>query len=175
MLRNEGGHRWPRIPEHIVTGSFGANHGARRLRIGQKLSHLARRHAAVERVGRRYRADQDQHDQTHAFLTVVGAMEEAHQGAGQNQDAADPPRRRLIALRLTEQFFVADDEFDGQQKDPSEHKTEDRREQKCLADRDRLVPIDARCAVASPQQGIGDADADHRSDQRMRTRGRKPE
>ena len=109
MLRNEGGHRRPRITEHIVTGSFGANHCARRLRIGQKLSHLARRHAAVERLGGRHRADKDQHDEAHAFLTVVRPVEEAHQRAGQNQDAANPQRWRLIALRLAKQVFVSDE------------------------------------------------------------------
>ena len=57
-------------------------------------------HGAIERIGRRHGADQDQHDESHAFLAVVAAMKETHAGAGQDQQAANPERRRLVALRL---------------------------------------------------------------------------
>ena len=58
------------------------------------------RHRAVERVGGRHHADQDQHDQPHAFLAVVRAVREADARARQDQDAANPQRRRRGALRL---------------------------------------------------------------------------
>ena len=35
-------------------------------------------------------ADQDQHDEPHAFLTVVRAMREANAGTRQHQQAANP-------------------------------------------------------------------------------------
>jgi hypothetical protein len=39
---------------------------------------------AIEGIGCRHGTDQDQHDQPHALLAVIGAVEEAHQRAGQN-------------------------------------------------------------------------------------------
>jgi hypothetical protein len=53
----------------------------------------------VERVGGGHGADQDEHDQAHAFLSVVGAVEEADAGAGEDEQAADVERRRLGYLR----------------------------------------------------------------------------
>ena len=65
--------------------------------------HAVGRGREVERVGRRHDADQDQHDQAHALLAVVRAVGEAHAGAGQDQQAADPERRRRLAFgRLVE-------------------------------------------------------------------------
>ena len=52
----------------------------------------------VERVGGGDGADQDQHDQPHALLPVVGAVEEADAGAGEHHQRANGPRRRLIVL-----------------------------------------------------------------------------
>src|SRR6516164_1136227 len=42
-------------------------------------------------------AAHDEHDQTHALLAVVGAVRKGYAGACEDQDAPDPPRRRLIA------------------------------------------------------------------------------
>ena len=52
----------------------------------------------VESVGGGNGADENQHDQAHAFLSVVRAVEEADAGAGENQQAADVERRRLGAF-----------------------------------------------------------------------------
>ena len=73
---------------------------------------LAFRQGAVERVGRRHGADQDQHDQAHALLAVVRAVGEAHAGAGQDQHAADPDRRRLVALGRGIQRGVLDHQLE---------------------------------------------------------------
>ena len=48
---------------------------------------VAVRHGAVQRIGRRHDADQDQHDQAHALLAVVRAVREADAGAGEDQQA----------------------------------------------------------------------------------------
>ena len=57
----------------------------------------------VERVGGGNGADEDEHDQAHALLSVVGAVEEADAGAGEHQQRADGPRWRLLVLgRLVE-------------------------------------------------------------------------
>ena len=58
----------------------------------------AGRDGAVEGVGGRNGAYEDEHDEAHALLTVVRAVREAHAGAGEHQQAADPERRRLVAL-----------------------------------------------------------------------------
>ena len=52
--------------------------------------------AQIHRERDRQNADQDQHDQSHALLAVVGAMREADAGAGPDQQQANPQRRRLI-------------------------------------------------------------------------------
>ena len=57
------------------------------------------RHGMIQRVGRRDRADENQHDQPHALLPVVRAVREADAGASQNQQGSNPERRRLGALR----------------------------------------------------------------------------
>jgi hypothetical protein len=41
----------------------------------------------VERVGGGDGADEDEHDEAHALLAVVGAVEEADAGAGEDQQA----------------------------------------------------------------------------------------
>ena len=64
-----------------------------------KALHLRRAHRMVQRIRRRHRADQDQHDQPHALLPVVRSVKEAHARAGQHHQRANRPRRRLIAFR----------------------------------------------------------------------------
>ena len=87
-----------------------------------------------------------------------------------DERAADPPRRRLIALRRLIERRIADDELQRQEQQGSGDKAEQRREQQRVADLGRLGPIDAGGAVLSVHQRIGDADADDRADQRMRAR-----
>ena len=44
----------------------------------------------VERIGGGHRANQDEHDEAHAFLAVIGAVGEADAGASQDQQRANP-------------------------------------------------------------------------------------
>ena len=86
-----------------------ADHGARRhifverigrlLRDGHELRRLLRRDGMVQGVGRGHGADEDQHDQAHALLPVVGAVRETDARAGKDQQSANPGRRRSVAFR----------------------------------------------------------------------------
>src|SRR3974390_3422301 len=80
-------------------GSEGGLHEGRGLRIF---------HRAVERVGRRRRADKDEHDEAHAFLAIIVAMREGHARAGEDQKSADPPRWRRVGLGLLIELRQAD-------------------------------------------------------------------
>ena len=65
------------------------------LRLGgdrDKLVDILLVHGPIQRVSRGHRADQDQHDEAHAFLPVIRAVREAHAGAGQYQQSPDPGR-----------------------------------------------------------------------------------
>jgi len=136
---------------------------------------LALRHGAVEGICRRHGADQNQHDQAHALLAVIGAVEKAHQRAGDDENAADPPWRGLIALGLGIQGGIADHELQREQQNCRDQKAEQRREQQRVGDFRRLLPIHPGGAVATSQQRVGNADPDDRADQGVRTRGRKPQ
>ncbi len=46
-----------------------------------ELLYLALGQSAVERIGGRHGADEDEHDQAHALLAIIRPMEEADQGA----------------------------------------------------------------------------------------------
>ena len=85
----------PRIAKPAPCASMILRGGVRRLR---ELGGMAFRQRAVQRIGGRRDADEDQHDEAHALLAVVGAVEERHAGAGEDQQAADPQRRRRGAL-----------------------------------------------------------------------------
>ena len=76
-------------------------------------------------------------------------------------------RRRLVELRRP------DDRLHHEQQQRGQDEAEERREQQRFADLRHLVPVDARGAVLAAHQRVGDADADDRADQRMRTRGRQ--
>ena len=73
------------------------------------------RHGTVERVGHRHGADEDQHDEAHALLAVVRAVGEGHPAAGEDQQAADPPRRRGVALGLLVERGVLDQCLEDQE------------------------------------------------------------
>ncbi len=65
--------------------------------------HLSLVHGAVQRVRRRHRADENQHDEAHALLPVVGAVRKTHSGAGQHQQCANQQGRRRVAFGFPEQ------------------------------------------------------------------------
>jgi hypothetical protein len=73
-------------------------------------------------------ADENQHDQAHAFLSIVGAVEEAYQRAGEDKDPANPPWRGMIAYRFGIQRGNADDGLEEQQQGSSKSKAEQRRQ-----------------------------------------------
>ncbi len=49
----------------------------RDIRDSDELSHLVRRHGAIQGVSERHGADEDQHDESHALLPIVRAVCEA--------------------------------------------------------------------------------------------------
>ena len=69
----------------------------------------------VQRISGGHGSDQYEHDQSHAFLSVVGTVEEAHAGAGENEQAADIERRRFIAFWGAVKFFIFDERLCQQQ------------------------------------------------------------
>ncbi|MNO98893.1 hypothetical protein D3C76_906520 [compost metagenome] len=135
---------------------------------GGKLQRLIRGHGAVQRIGHRQGPDQNQHDQPHAFLTVIGAVGEGHAGAGQDQQAANPPRRRNIALGLLVQRAILDEGSQGQEQQCGAAEADQWREQQGVTDLGRLRPVHTAGAVAPVHQGIGYADSDDRADQGVR-------
>ncbi len=143
------------------------------MRRGDKLRGAGFARRAIQRIGRRHDADQDQHDEAHALLAVVGAVKERHQRAGEDQEAADPPGRRGVRLRRLIEFGRPDHGLHDQQKQRGEDEAEHRRHQQRLADFRHLVPVNAGSAVLSANERVGDADANDRSDQRMRARRRQ--
>ena len=116
------GHRRARIADDAVPGALGGNHRRGGGRGLLELRHLRFRQRAVQRISRRHGADQDQHDQAHALLTVVRTVREADTGAGQDQEAANPQRRRLVAFRRGVQRRIADDHLQQQQQNCSADK-----------------------------------------------------
>jgi hypothetical protein len=94
MAGDVGGDGRARIAEDAVPCRLLLDDGARRLRSRDEPLHLALRQRAIERIGGRHRADQDQHDQPMPFcpslepwkkLTSVQVrmrMPRIHQGGG---------------------------------------------------------------------------------------------
>ena len=78
------------------------------VRRGNELLHISRCNGVVQCIGRGHGADQDQHDQSHTLLSVVGTVEEADAGAGEHQQCANGPRRRCVALRRLVESGVLD-------------------------------------------------------------------
>ena len=102
-------------------------------------------------------------------------MREADAGAGQDQDAADPPGRRLVALGRFVERGIAHQELEREQQERGEDEADQRRQQQRVADLGGLAPVDARGAVHAARQRIGDADADDRADQGVRAGGGQAE
>ena len=152
-------------------------HGGARIaeHIGLEGRHRARRQRLVEGVGRRHGADQDQHNEAHALLPVIRAMGKADPGTGQDQQAADPQRRRRPSLGRLVQRRIADQQLRQQKEACRQDEPDQRREQQRFDDVERLAPVDAAGAVLPGQQLIHQPDADDRTDQRVRARIRYAE
>jgi hypothetical protein len=76
---------------------------------GDKALHLRRADGVVEGIGRGNGADEDEHDEAHALLAVVGTVEEADAGAGEHHEGANGPRRRLLSFGRLIEGGVADE------------------------------------------------------------------
>ena len=127
------------------------------------------RHGAVERVGRRHRADQDQHDEAHALLAVVGAVGEADARCRSGSGCRGSTRAAAGCLRaLRRAPGCAPTNLQHQQQAARPDEADQRRQQQRVADLGGLRPVDAAGAVAAVHQRVGDADADDRADQRVR-------
>ena len=92
------GHRGTRIADDAVAGALRGDDLGGRFRRLVEFRNLRFRQGAVQRISGGHGADQDQHDKTHALLTVVGTVREADAGAGGNQKTANPERRSLVAF-----------------------------------------------------------------------------
>jgi hypothetical protein len=72
----------------------------------------------VERVGGGDGADEDEHDQSHALLPVIGAVRKADAGAGKDQQGANGPRWRRVAFgRSKEHIGILDHDSGAQGKE----------------------------------------------------------
>src|SRR5580698_7671613 len=97
----------------------------------------------VERVGGGNGADQDQHDQAHAFLSIVRAVEKADAGAGEDEQAAYVERWRGFAFGSGVEFGIFDEGFGEQEQERGATEANDGREQQGFADVGGLSPVDA--------------------------------
>ena len=100
-----------RIADHRIGGNVMVEDVGRLLRDGDEVLRLLGGDGVVQRVRGGDRADQDQHDQPHALLSVVRAVRKADAGAGENQQRANPEWRRLGALREPRIVPVLEDQL----------------------------------------------------------------
>ena len=69
----------------------------------------------VEGVGGGDGADEDEHDEAHALLAVVGAVEEADAGAGEDEQGADVEGRRGGAFGSLVEAGIAGEQLEEQE------------------------------------------------------------
>ncbi len=91
----------------------------------------------------------------------------------EDEDAADPPRRRLLAVGRLVQLGLLHECAQQQQQHRGADESHERRQQQRVADLQRLAPIHAAGAVTAVHQRVGDTYADDGADQRVRRRRRK--
>ena len=142
---------------------------------GDELLHILCGNGMVQRVCGGHRADQDQHDQAHALLPVIGAVEEADAGAGEHHQRANRPRRRLVVLGRFVERGVLDRLLGDVEQQPGTGEAQQWRDQQPLKNPDRLLPIHAGGSTVDVHQLVGDAHADDGADHGVRAGGRQPE
>jgi len=145
------------------------------LRHGDKVLALARCDGMVEGVGCGNRADEDEHDEAHALLSVVGAVEEADAGAGEDEEAANPEGRRLRPFGGFVELLFLDDGFHEQQEQGRADAANNGRDKQRFADVGGLRPVDAAGAGAGGHEWVSNANADDGTDQRVGAGGRESE
>ena len=95
-------------------------------------------------------------------------MREGYGGAGEDERASDPPRRRARIVRLFVEPARAYDELHCEEQDGGEHEADEGAEQQRLADVQRLRPVHARGALRSRRQElVGETHAHDGTDQRV--------
>ncbi|MNP24455.1 hypothetical protein D3C76_1172160 [compost metagenome] len=124
-LGDEGGQHQARVPRQRTW--VGTHQGlAGYLGHGGKLQGLLTGHGLVQCVGHRQGADQNQHDQAHALLPVVGAVGKGNAGTGEDQYATYPPGGWRAAFRRLVQFLALDQCAQGQQQQGCAGETDQR-------------------------------------------------
>ena len=103
-------------------------------------------------------ADQDEHDESHALLTVVRSVEEADARAGEKHERADGPRRRLVVFRRFVEGGGFDEPFGDQDKEGGSAKAQYRRDEQNLKNLDGLLPIHSGGDDVGVEQLVGQAD-----------------
>ena len=129
----------------------------------------------VEGVGCGDGADEDKHDEAHALLAVVGAVEETDSGAGEHHQDADGPRRRLLALGRLIEGWVFDEPLGDQYQKRGGAKAQYWRDEQNLEDLDDLLPIEAGGADMWVEELVGHAYADDGADHGVGAGGRQTE
>ena len=94
--------------------------------IGDEPCHAGGRHRGIDRVDARQDSDQDQHDEAHAFLAVVGSVREADAGTGEHEQQPDPPDRRLRPFGRFVELLLADDRLHQEQQQRRANEADDR-------------------------------------------------
>ncbi len=127
----------------------------------------------VERVGGGDGADEDEHDEAHALLAVVGAVEVADTAAGADEQQADVERRRRGAFGGFVEAGILGEQLEEKEEQGRHGKADDRREQESFEDLGDLLPFDAGGSGVALHELIGDADADDGADHGVRAGGGK--
>ena len=65
---------------------------------GDELLHTVGGDGVVQRINSRDGTDEDEHDQAHALLSVIGAVEKADAAARKHHQSANRPRWRRFAF-----------------------------------------------------------------------------
>ena len=132
--------------------------------------------AWIQRVGGRKNADENEHDETHAFLSVVGTVEEADAGARQNEEPANPRGRRLVLFGGGIELRAPDELLGEEQEEGRADKADDGRDEKRGAHLLRLGPIHTLSEFVAPvHPTVGEAHAHDGADEGVRARSREPQ
>ena len=125
----------------------------------------------IERVGRRYDADEHKHDQPHPLLAIVGAVRKAHCRAGADEEGADPAGGRLVPFWWLVEFLRGDELLAEHEQAGSEGEADQRRENQGHSHLARLMPIDSLGERSIFDKRIHHPHPNDRTDQGVRTRG----
>ena len=71
-------------------------------------------------------AHQDEHDETHALLAVIGSVGKAHAGAGEHQQGPDPSRRRVTGIWRCVEAGILDKNSHHDQEEGRQAESDDR-------------------------------------------------